>query len=220
MIRVLIVDDHTLFRESLTYILDPAEDRSVVAGAGSIGEALQALECAPIDVALFDLDLVGERGLDLVRGIHAKNPEAVAIILTGSTGTRNRALAISAGAGGLLHKSTSTAEILATIRKATAGEPLITAHEAASLMAQGAVHMSNDDRGQKALDQLSVREREVLRALARGLDNNGIAHALCFGPETVRTHIVRIYRELEVESRLQAVLFAKRHGLLNEDDLG
>lgn len=219
MIRLLVVDDHTSFRESLVFMLDLAEDLSVVARAGTIEDARQAIKQHPIDVALLDLDLAGEHGLDIIPFLHMHHPRAVVVILTANTGARSRAMAVAAGAVGVMHKTTSIQELVETIRRAHAGEPLISAKEAAELRIEGAMRQTNAAEGRRALQDLTAREQDVLRALASGLDNQGIADRLFVSAETVRSHIARIYRKLGVESRLQAVTFAVRHNFLSEDDL-
>lgn len=219
MIRLLIVDDHTSFRESLVFMLNMVDDLTVVAQAGNLRLARDAIRAGPIDLALLDLDLAGERGLDLIHEVRLHHPNAVAVALTGNVGAKSRALAVTAGAVGVLHKSTTIQDIVTTVRRAVAGEPLMTPREAAELMREGHRHQTNDAEGRLALRQLSGREQEVLRALATGLDNQGIAERLFISQETVRSHIVRIYKKLGVDSRLQAVLFAVRHQFLSEDDL-
>lgn len=219
MIRVLVVDDHTSFRESMVFMLDLADDITVVAQAGSIDRAREAIQAHPIDVALLDLDLAGARGIDLISVLRAYHPNAAAIVLTGNTAEKSRAQAIAAGAVGVLHKSTSISEILDAIRRVAGGEPLISPREASELMRQGNIYLSTEKEGHTALAALSQREKDVLRALAAGLDNHAIAERLFVSHDTVRSHIVRIYRKLGVDSRLQAVLFAVRHRFLTEDDL-
>ena len=219
MIRLLVVDDHTSFRESLVFMLDMVDDLQVVAQAGSIEDARKAIAAHPIDVALLDLDLAGERGLEIIPLLHVHHPVAVAVILTANTGARSRAMAVAAGAVGVMHKTASLQDVVDTVRRAHAGEPLISPREAADLRAQGAAQRADDTEGRRALQELSTREQDVLRALATGLDNQGIADRLFISQETVRSHIARIYRKLGVESRLQAVTFAVRHQFLTDDDL-
>lgn len=219
MIRVLVVDDHTVFRESMVFMLDMAEDITVVAQAGSLERATEAIQANDIDVALLDLDLAGDRGIDLISVLRARHPNAVAIVLTGNSGERSKAQAIAAGAVGVLHKSTGIQDILDAIRRAATGEPLISPREASELMQRGNAYLSTEKDGHSALASLSQREKDVLRALAAGLDNHAIAARLFVSHDTVRSHIVRIYRKLGVDSRLQAVVFAVRHRFLTEDDL-
>lgn len=219
MIRLLVVDDHTSFRESLVFMLELSGELAVVAQAGSLEAAREAIQNSDIDVALLDLDLAGDRGINLIPFLRLHHPNAVAVILTGNNGERTRAMAVAAGAVGVLHKSAGVQDIVTAVSRAFAGEPLISPREASELLQQGSRYASSEDEGRKALQQLSQREKDVLRALAAGLDNQGIAERLFVSPETVRTHIVRIYRKLDVDSRLQAVLFALRHHFVTEDDL-
>ena len=137
-----------------------------------------------------------------------------AIVLTGNTAEKSRAQAIAAGAVGVLHKSTSISEIVDAIRRVVAGESLITPREASELMQRGNIYLSTEKEGHTALAKLSQREQDVLRALAAGLDNHAIADRLFVSHDTVRSHIVRIYRKLGVATREDAVARARERGLL------
>ena len=220
MIRILIVDDHASFRGAMAFMLAHEGDITVVAEAGSLAEARAALADATVDVALIDLDLPDGQGIDLVPDLHARNPEASAVILTGSVRTENQALAIAAGASGFLHKSTNIVEIATAIRRLAAGHTLITPSEALALMRQAARYEARTQTAQRAFAQLTPRERDVLRALTAGLDNQGIADRLSVSVATVRVHVVQLLRKLAVDSRLQAALLAVRHGVVDQDDLG
>ena len=201
MIRLLVVDDHTSFRESLVFMLNLNEEISVVASAGSVEAAREAIKLHAIDVALLDLDLAGDHGLDVIPFLHMRHPRAVVVILTANTGARSRAMAVAAGAVGVMHKTTSIQELVDSIRRADAGEPLISPKEAAELRIEGAMRQTNAAEGRRALQELTAREQDVLRALASGLDNQGIADRLFVSAETVRSHIARIYRKLGIRSR-------------------
>jgi DNA-binding NarL/FixJ family response regulator len=219
MIDLVLVDDHTVFRQSLAFMLDLQADLAVTGQAGSLEEARQVVATTPVDVLLLDLDLAGETGLDLIAAMRLHRPEAVTVVLTGNLGDRPRAMAIAAGAVGVVHKTSSIEQIAEVIRRADRGDPLISPREAVDLMAEGEALNHDAAEGRRLLDSLSPREAHVLRALAAGLDNQGIADRLFVGPETIRTHLARIHRKLGVGSRLQAVIFALRHGFLTDDDL-
>jgi len=220
MINLLLVDDHTSFRAALAFMLGREDDIAIAGEAGTLAEARSILERALVDVALVDLDLNGEDGTTLIREMHGQYPTAVAIVLTSNQRAESRAMTVAAGAVGVLLKTTSIPEVIAAVRKAASGEALITPQEVVTLFRDAAAHQAKTAEGERILQSLTARERDVLRALAEGLDNQAIADRLFIGHETVRSHIVRLLRKLGVESRLQAVLFALRHGFITADDLG
>ncbi len=220
MIRVGLIDDHASFRGALAFMLQREADISIELEAGRISEARALLGTTMIDVAVVDLDLPDGQGLDLLPLVHDQNPQAAAIVLTGSTNPESPALAIANGAVGYLHKSASTAEVVEAIRIAATGETLFTATEAVALMREAAkIHAKHQARRQ-ILDQLTQRELDVLRALGDGLDNQAIAERLFITTATVRTHVGEVLRKLEVDSRLQAALIAVRLGLVDPDEAG
>ncbi len=220
MIRLIVIDDHVSFRSALAFMLDREPDLHVTGQAGSLDEARAVFDIVPVDVALIDLDLAGTNGIELIRELRVRHPQATAIVLTGSERPESRALAVAAGAIGLVHKSSSVEEVASAVRRAGSGQPLITPTEAVELFREAADVQSRSQEARKALEQLTAREADVLRALAVGLDNQAIADHLFVGPETVRSHVARILRKLGVDSRLQAVLYALRYGFLRQEDLG
>ena len=130
VIRLMLVDDHASAREPLAFMLDHEEDMTVVAKAGSVAEAREALaENLDLDVAILDLGLPDGSGKELVGAVYASNPRAVALVLTSFSDRRVLAEAIEAGAAGVMHKSSDVQEILAAVRKLHAGEQLVSARE-------------------------------------------------------------------------------------------
>jgi len=217
MIRVMLVDDHASFRDALAFMIGREPDVDVVAQAGSVAGSEAVLPGVDVDVVLVDLDLPDGHGLDLLPAIRRRNPEAAAIVLTGSMRPESQALAIAGGAVGYLHKSTEVAEILLAIRTVASGQALITPMAAMALMHEAFAYQTRIQSTQRTLAQLTPRERDVLAALTDGLDNQAIAARLHMGTETVRSHVVQVLRKLGVESRLQAALFAVRHGVIDPD---
>lgn len=217
MIRVALIDDHASFRGALAFMLEREGDISVVGQAGTLAEARQLAAGTPADVTLVDLDLPDGSGLDLLPILHEHNATVAVVILTGSVRPEKPALAVAAGAVGFLPKAVGTAEIVAAIRRVASGETLFTATEAVTLMRQAVQYQTQNQATQRALEQLTRRERDVLRALAIGLDNNAIAERLYLSTATVRTHVGEILRKLGVDSRLQAALLAVRHGMVDPD---
>ncbi len=214
MIRVLLVEDHASFRQPLAFMLDREADITVVGQAGSLAEARRLLREVDVDVAVVDLHLPDGHGSDLIRDVRAVNPAGMILVLTGSVVQRDYAEAVEAGASGVLHKSAGIEEIIKAVRRAGAGEPLLSSRELVEMLRLADRHRVQDREAREALARLTRREQEVLQALADGLADKEIADRLNVRTETVRTHMVNILGKLGVDSRLQALVFAIRHGLV------
>lgn len=213
MIRVL-VDDHASFRQPLAFMLQREPDITVAGQAGTLAEAQRLRD---IDVAVIDLVLPDGDGVVLIEELRRVNPRAAVLVLTASTDRRHLARAVEAGAVGLLHKSVEVAEIIAAIRRLGAGEWLLTPREIFELLRLAGQQRELCREAEVALARLTAREQEVLQALADGLSDREIAARLHISPETVRTHMGNILSKLGVQSRLQALVFAIRHGAVTID---
>ena len=210
MIAVVLVDDHASFREALALILDHEPDISVVGQAGRLDEARPLLRRA--DVALIDLGLAGQDGLQLLPELHDVNPRAAALIVTASASRSEMARAVALGAAGVLHKSVNVQDMVDAVRGVAQGACLFTPTEREDLVRLAARQRDAARDGQMLLRQLTAREREVLHTLSEGLSDKLIARRLQVSPETVRSHMVRILSKLAVHSRLEALVFGLRHG--------
>ena len=216
MIRLLLVDDHASFRELLALRLDREPDVDVVAEAGSLAAAREVLRDlhAGIDVALVDLDLPDGSGTELIRELRAENPEALVVVLTASGDRHRHAAAITAGAAGVLHKEVSSAAIIEAIRHVSAGEALLSPREAIELLRLSDQQRELERATSSTLGRLTPREREILQLLAEGLGDDAIADRLFVSPKTIRNQMVGILAKLGVDSRLQALVLAIRHGVV------
>jgi DNA-binding NarL/FixJ family response regulator len=214
-IRLLLVDDHAAFRLPLALILERESDLRVVAQTGSLAEARAVLPeiVGQVDVALIDLQLLDGNGIELVRELRAMNPAGHTIVLTADTDKRHHAQAAEAGAEGIIVKSAQPFEIVDAIRRVHAGELALPAREMIELLRLAGEERRREQASQAVLAQLTPREREVLAALAEGLDNKAIAERLFISPDTARTHVVKVLGKLGVESRLQAAIVAIQHGI-------
>lgn len=217
MIRVLIVDDHAVVRDATAYLLGLQPDMTVVGQAGSVAEASR-LE-GEVDVALVDLQLPDGSGTEVVAHLRHHNPGTVAIILTGSTDLLEHARAIEAGASAVMLKTTSFENLLTAIRRAAAGEPIQDPHELVGLLQLAARHRARDAQMQLQLAQLTPRERDLLQALAAGLSDKEIADRLFLSVRTVQGHMANVLDKLGVDSRLQALVVALRHGVISIEDV-
>ena len=210
--RILLVEDHPALRQSLAWVLEAEADLVVVGQAGSLAEA-RAMTCG-VDVAIIDPGLPDGDGVELIGELHERNPECMVLILTASLDHADFARAVEAGAAGVLNKSVSIEEIRNAVRRLCAGETLFSMGEIFELKGFAALQQDRDAAAHALLESLTVREREVLEALAEGIDNSEIAHRLGIAIETERYYMANILTKLGVKSRLQALIFALRHNIV------
>ena len=212
MSRVLLVDDHATFREPLSFMFDREPEFEVVAQAGSLEEAREALQ--GVDLAVVDLDLPDGDGTELIGPLRASNPRCLVLVLTASADREAHARAVEAGAAGVLHKSARVGEVVQSARRLVAGESLLSAEEVVDLLRLAGQRRQRDREAQRTIERLTPREREVLQALADGLSDKEISENLHVGVGTVRNHLVSVFGKLGINSRLQALVFALRHGVV------
>jgi two-component system nitrate/nitrite response regulator NarL len=211
-IRVLLVDDHPLFRKGLTELLDGREGIGVVASTGDPEEALRLAHERAADVAIVDLEMPPHGGLALLRRLRESGWKGTPIVLTVSDSGDDMANALSAGARGYLLKDMEPEQVVDAVRRALAGETVV-----APAMTLKLVELLHPKRGAAAreslLGSLTAREREILRHLAQGMTNKAIARALDISHETVKLHVRRILAKLKLSSRVEAAVFAVEHGV-------
>ena len=206
----MLVEDHASLRQTLAFVFDQQPDFEVVAQAGSLGEARRVMRGREADLGVIDLALPDGEGVELIEDLREANPLFAALVLTASLDRTEHARAIEAGAAGVLHKSADVDEIMDATRRLAAGETLISPKELAEML-----HLAGESREARAsIEQLTRREFQVLKALGEGLSNKEIAERLHMSVDTERTHMMNILNKLGVHSRLQALLFAARHGLI------
>jgi DNA-binding NarL/FixJ family response regulator len=205
MIKVMVVDDHAVVRAGLTRVLGTATDLSIVAQAASGPEALELLDHVTPDVILMDVSMPDMDGVATTRAILAEHPEACVVALT-SFGDRERVIAmVDAGARGYLVKDGDPDELIRAIRAAAQGESPLAPVAASALLRSRQVRA--------CLDDLTVREREVLELLAAGLPNRVIGAQLGVTEATVKAHLTRVYTRLGVTDRVSAAMRARELGL-------
>ncbi len=213
------MDDHAAFRQPLAFMLEREPDLTVVAQAGSLAEAREANARVggSFDVVIVDLQLPDGTGIDVINALHATNGHGGALVLTANTDKTYHARAIEAGASGVLSKTAELSEIVDGVRRVFAGQPVQSAQEMMELLRLAGQERARDQAAQLTLARLTPRERQVLEGLVQGLDNKAIADRLFISPETARTHVVKLLAKLNVESRLQAAIFAISHGIGSVD---
>ena len=212
-LRVLIVDDHDLFRSGLRNLLEE-EGVQIVGEAASGQEALEIVrELAP-DVVVMDLNMPGMGGVEATRHISSIAPLTRVLMLTISDQDNDVIDAILAGACGYLLKDSSIQELLAGIRAAALGESLISPAIAAKVLQRVRASSSQPEIETTIRSELSDREIEVLKLIANGKDNAMIAAELHISPKTVKNHISNILMKLQIENRIQAAVYAVRSGIV------
>ncbi len=198
MIRVLVVDDHPVFRAGLTGLLETVADVDVVGEAGDGDVAVsRTLELRP-DVVLMDLNLPTVPGLEATRRIVAAAPECAVLVLTMVADDASVTAALRVGARGYLLKESGQDEVLAAVRAVAAGGVVVSAEQARRLL---------DRPGPGA--ELTTREAEVLALVSRGLANGEIARELGLSLKTVQNHVSSVLAKLQVRDRTQAALRAR-----------
>ncbi len=214
-VRVLLVGDHTAIREALASTFE-GEGFALVGQAGSLAEARRMLEEVEqeIDVAIVDLGLPDGYGADLIPQLRENNPQAQALVLSATLDRANMARAVERGAAGVLNKTAHLEEVVEAVRRLRAGEKLMALEEVVGLLRYAGSERDQEYEARKAIETLTPREREVLEALAEGLDSEGIAERLSISVRMERTHMSSILAKLGVHSQLQALVFAVCHGLV------
>lgn len=209
-IRVMIVDDHTVFASSLARVLADEPDLDVVATVATI-DAAHAAMSADIDVVLSDFRLTIGDGIQLARELVAAWPDAKIVMLTASNDETVMTAALEAGCAGFITKTDPLELVLSAIRSAASGESVISP----SLLARLLPRLVARPRGRNP--DLTAREREILQAMARGGSNQQIADELVLSRDTVRNHVASILSKMGVNSKLQAVTLAIQRGMISPE---
>lgn len=213
--QIMLVEDHASFRQAVASVFEREPGFTVVAQAGSLAEARRMLKAKPIDVAIIDLALPDGYGGELVKDLRDANPDAMALVLSASLDYAETARAVESGAAGVLHKSVELDEVVDAVRRVRVGETLLSPEEAVQLLRFASSRREHEHESRQAIAQLTPREREVLQALAEGLDGPEIARRLRISIPTERNHVASILAKLGVHSRLQALVFALRHNVVS-----
>ncbi len=216
-IRTMIVDDHALFRRGLEMVLDSEPDIELVGQASDGTEAVEkAAESLP-DVVLMDIRMPRSNGIEACRAMKEAAPSAKIVILTISDEEEDLFEAIRAGASGYLLKDIPLDEVADTVRAVHGGQSLINPSMAGKLLTEFAALAKRDDeeRAQELpAPRLTEREMQVLKLVARGMNNRDIAKELFISENTVKNHVRNILEKLQIHSRMEAVMVAVREKLI------
>jgi len=216
-IRVLLVDDHQMVRQGLIFFLSTQPGITVVGEAATGEEAVRMAATLLPDVVLMDIVLPGMSGIDAIKAIHGAHPDSDIIALSSFIDDTKVREAIQAGAGGYLMKDVDPTELAEAIHASRRGE--IYLHPKAARQLAEALRPARGEREEPSPDVLSERELEVLALVAHGHSNQEIASQLTVTLKTVKAHVSSILQKLELESRVQAALYALRHHVVQLNEL-
>lgn len=225
VIRLLVVDDHQLFRRGLMALLAQEPGFSVVGEAGDATAAMGLAARLRPDLVLLDNHMPGVTGVDAIAALKTAAPEARVLMLTVSENESDLARGLRAGADGYLLKTIDTADLAASIRRVFEGDSVISPEMMGKLVGLLRRGPAQHEAGASApaplepppsdpIHSLSPREREILRLIARGDSNKHIARALDIAETTVKIHVQHILRKLELSNRVHAAVYATERGLL------
>jgi two-component system, NarL family, nitrate/nitrite response regulator NarL len=207
-VRIAVIDDHTLFRRGLISLLAREPGFAVVAEAADGFEGIKAVGASNPDVVLLDLNMPGISGLEAIGAIRKEAPDARIVMLTVSEDAEDLLQALRDGATAYLLKNIEAEFLVSAIRRAAEGDSVVSPEMTAKL-----VERVRAGEKPAPADVLSVREREILVHLSRGLSNKEIARALAVAESTVKIHVQHILRKLNLASRVQAAIWAVEHGV-------
>ncbi len=211
--KILIVDDHNLFREGLAAMLRQEADIEVVGLVGTVHEAVAAVRATKPDIVLMDFALPDGTGADATRKILQEYPECKIVFMTMSDRDEDLLAAIRSGAVGYLMKNMSLSKLVVSLRSVQRGESALSRSMTLRLMKELSRTKEPQSLGDPALGGLTPREKDVLAELAAGKSNQEIAQQLVISTNTVKYHVHSILEKLNLRDRKEAAKFAKDHGI-------
>lgn len=218
MTRLLICDDHAMFRQGLRSILETEDDLRVIGEAANGREAVRLALTTKPDVVLMDIQMPELDGVAATKAILAEDPDINVVILTMYRQDKYVFEAIKVGAQGYMLKDAGAEELLDAIRRVADGETLLNAELAASVLEEFRQAESLPEHPDHRVRELTDREEEILRHLAQGATNQEIANALEVSEKTVRNRLSEIFSKLRLNNRTQAALYALREGIASLQD--
>jgi len=217
-IRVVIVDDHALFRRGLDRVLSDEPDIEVAGEAADGVEAVARVRELTPDVVIMDVRMPRATGIEAARTIRAMVPDTKVVMLTVSDLEEDLYEAVKAGVNGYLLKEVAIGEVADAVRAVAAGHSLVSPSMASKLFTEfNALAERAEDRQRALSPRLTERELEVLKLVAKGLSNREIGGELFIAENTVKNHVRNVLEKLQLHTRMEAVVFAMREKLLDVD---
>jgi two-component system, NarL family, nitrate/nitrite response regulator NarL len=214
MIRILIVDDHILFREGLAAIIRQEADIEVVGMVGTVQEAVEASHTLKPDIVLMDFNLPDGTGAEATQMIIQDIPDCKVVFMTMSEKDEDLLAAIRNGAVGYLLKNMSPSNLVAALRSVQQGESALSRSMTLTVMKELSRIKAPEQIGDPAMGKLTKREKEILAEIASEKSNLEISQKLFISENTVKYHVHSILKKLNLDDRKEAAKFAKKHGIL------
>jgi DNA-binding NarL/FixJ family response regulator len=216
-VSLLLVDEHQMFTEALSRLLGTERDLRPIGAVGTIAEAVLECSVRPPDVVLVDLRVSDMNGVEGIRAIRHASPGSVVVVVTDISDITAITSAIQAGARGYVLKTRAVDELVEVIRRAAAGEMGLTVADAPIVIGRLQIARQRENEARRTFDRLTAREGQILVLLAYGRSTSETAAELHISPLTVRSHVKSILAKLGVHSKLEAVSYALRNGLVEAD---
>lgn len=215
-IKILVVDDHTLFRKGLVGLLTEQESFEVIGEAKDGQEGVDMARELHPDLVLMDLQMPRLNGIAATQTIRENTPETSVVILTISEDDEDLFNAVKAGAKGYLLKNIKPEQLFKSLEMVARGEAIIPRSMASKLLDEFSLLAKKAEEQVKPKNQLTNREKEILQALSDGSSNKEIANTLCISENTVKIHLRNILKKLHFSSRIQAAVYALKEGLIEQ----
>lgn len=216
MLRILLVDDHVLFRKGVAVLLSRRESIQVVGEAGDGLEAIKAARESLPDVILMDIEMPKCDGLEATRRIKREMPHVKIVILTVSDDDQNLFEAIKSGAQGYLLKDLEPYQLYDLLESISRGEAPLSGAVAAKILKEFSSPAQSSAQAPEVIDELTSREIDILELVVEGKTNKEIAYTLNISENTVKIHLRNILEKLHLQNRIQAAVYAVRQGLVDE----
>lgn len=216
-VRVLIADDHTLFREGLRQLLEIERDMEVVGEAADGIEAVSKTRSLSPDVVLMDINMPVVSGVAAIAQVLEERPETGIIVLTMHRQDQYVFDAMRAGARGYLLKDAKPSDLIFAIRMVARGASLVDPRMTTTVLKEFR-RLASQVEPDQGVSGLTPKELEILRLLAMGMSNKEIGRELCLAEKTVKNYLSTIFQKLQINDRVQAAIYALRHGLLTEQE--
>lgn len=215
MISVAIIEDHQILVDSLGLMLRYEPDMEFLGAASSVSDGQQLIQQSKPDVLLLDVGLPDGNGLDIIPEVNSTSPDTNIVVLTSLTDEVTLMRVVDSGISGFVSKNSQLSELLETIRKAADGEIVMPTSLLMGLLMRLPRDKAAAYKDEKGWERLTIREQEILELLAKGKSGNEIAEDLHIAPLTVRTHIRNMMSKMGVHSRLEAVAFGLKKGIID-----